>query len=392
MRSALTAFFAAATVVVVFCAGLYLGGHPGKLPDPIRDAFVEDERSVRAELIESIEEDYFKKVDSKRLEDESLKGIVRALNDRFSAYYTPKEAREFRQALSAEFEGIGVTVQEDKRGLKIVTVFENTPAERAKLRKSDLIVGVNGKSIAGVPSDAATGRIKGRAGTKVTLSIQSEGAKKPRDVEVERARIDVPVARGEMQEKDGVKIAHVRLATFSDGAHAAVREELEPLLKKGAKGIVLDLRGNGGGLLTEAVLVSSLFVEKGLIVSTKGRNRAERKFDAQGSAAAPDLPTVVLVDGGSASASEIVAGALRDRGRAEVVGEKTFGKGVFQEVEPLSDGSILELTVGSYFLPKGANLANNGIPPQVKARDLPKTARDEALPIAVERVAAATRR
>lgn len=392
MRSALTAFFAAATVVVVFAAGLYLGGHPDKLPDPIRDAFVEDERSVRAELIESIEEDYFKKVDSRQLQDESLKGIVRALKDRFSAYYTPSEAREFRQSLSAEFEGIGVTVQEDKRGLKIVTVFENTPAERAKLRKSDLIVGVNGKSIAGVPSDVATGRIKGRAGTKVTLSIQSEGAKRPRPVEVERAKIDVPVARGEMRERDGVKIAHVRLATFSHGAHGAVRKELEPLLKKGAKGIVLDLRGNGGGLLTEAVLVSSLFVEDGLIVSTKGRNRTEQKFDAEGSAAAPELPMVVLVDGGSASASEIVAGALRDRGRAQVIGEKTFGKGVFQEVETLSDGSILELTVGSYFLPKGANLANNGIPPQVKARDLPKTARDEALPIAVERVAAATRR
>ena len=386
MDRALTGVFAALAAVFVFLGGLWLGGHPDKLPDPIRDAFVEEERSVRAELIESIDQDYFKKVDSQKLENESLKGIVRALDDRFSAYYTPSEAREFRQSLSAEFEGIGVTVQEDKRGLKIVSVFENTPAQRAKIRKSDLIVAVNGKSIAGVPSDAATGRIKGRAGTKVKLSIQSEGADKPRDVEVERAKIDVPIARGEMEERDGVKVAHVRLATFSDGAHAEVRKELEPLIKKGARGIVLDLRGNGGGLLTEAVLVSSLFVEKGLIVSTKGRNRAERKFDAQGSAVSPDLPMAVLVDGGSASASEIVTGALRDKGRATVVGEKTFGKGVFQEVETLSDGSILELTVGSYFLPKGANLANNGIPPQVKARDLPKTARDEALPVAVERV------
>ena len=375
------------TVVVVFIAGLWLGGHPGSLPDPIRDVFVEDERSIRAELIESINEDYFKKVDSKKLETDSLKGIVRSLDDRFSAYFTPSEAKELRQSLSAEFEGIGVTVQEDKRGLKIVSVFENTPAARAKIRKADVIVEVNGRSIAGVPSDVATGRIKGKAGTKVTLGVRTEGAEKPRQVEVERARIDVPVARGEMQERDGVKIAHVRLATFSDGAHAAVKEELEPLIKKGAQGIVLDLRGNGGGLLTEAVLVSSLFVEKGLVVSTKGRNRPERKFDAQGSALSPDLPMVVLVDGGSASASEIVTGALRDKGRATVVGEKTFGKGVFQEIETLSDGSILELTVGSYFLPKGANLANNGIPPQVKARDLPRTTRDEALPIAVERVA-----
>ena len=390
MRGALTAAFAAATVIVVFAAGLWLGGHPGKLPDPIRDAFVEEERSVRAELIESIEDDYYKKVDSKKLQDESLKGIVKALKDRFSAYYTPSEAKEFRQALSAEFEGIGVTVQPDKKGLKIVSVFENTPAERAKIRKADLIVGVNGRSIAGVDSDVATGRIKGRAGTKVRLSVQSPG-QTPRDLEVERAKIDVPIAKGEMQERDGVKIAHVRLAAFSEGAHAAVRKELEPLIEKGAKGIVLDLRGNGGGLLTEAVLVSSLFVEDGLIVSTKGRNRAERKFDAQGSALAADLPMVTLVDGGSASASEIVTGALRDKGRAKVVGEKTFGKGVFQEIEFLSDGSILELTVGSYFLPKGDNLAQHGIPPQVKARDLPKTRRDEALPIAVEQAAQAAR-
>jgi carboxyl-terminal processing protease len=376
---------------VVFAGGLWLGGHPGDLPDPLREVFVEDERSIRAELIESIQDDYYKDVDTDRLEDASLKGVVEALNDRFSAYYTPAEAKEFRQALSAEFEGIGVTVQPDKKGLKIVSVFEGTPASRVGINKDDLIVGVNGKSIAGVPSDVATGRIKGKAGTKVKLAVLPAGKKEPRDVEVERAKIDVPLAKGEMVERDGVKIAHVRLAAFSQGAHGAVREELEPLIKKGAKGIVLDLRGNGGGLLTEAVLVSSLFVEDGLIVSTKGRNRAERKFDAQGSAVAPDLPMVTLVDGGSASASEIVTGALRDKGRATVVGEKTFGKGVFQEVEFLSDDSILELTVGSYFLPKGANLANNGIAPQVKARDLPRTRRDEALPVAVERVARTAR-
>jgi carboxyl-terminal processing protease len=225
----------------------------------------------------------------------------------------------------------------------------------------------------------------------VKLSVETPG-EKPRELEVERAKIDVPIAKGEMQERNGVKVAHVRLASFTEGAHSAVRDELEPLIKKGAKGIVLDLRGNGGGLLTEAVLVSSLFVEDGLIVSTKGRNRAERKFDAQGSAVAPELPMVTLVDGGSASASEIVAGALRDKGRAQVVGEKTFGKGVFQEIKFLSDDSILELTVGSYFLPKGDNLANAGIPPQLKARDLPKTRRDEALPVAVQRVAQAARR
>jgi carboxyl-terminal processing protease len=387
----LTALFACVTILVVFAGGLYLGGHPSSLPDPLRDAFVEDERSIRAELIESIEDDYYKDVDADKLEDQSLKGIVEALDDRFSAYYTPAEAKEFRQALSAEFEGIGVTVQPDKKGLKIVSVFEDTPAEKAGIHEEDTIVSVNGKSIAGVPSEVATGRIKGKAGTKVTLGVLAPKQQKPRSIEVERATIDVPLAQGRMETRDGVKIARVQLAAFSEGAHAAVKKELEPLIKKGAKGIVLDLRGNGGGLLTEAVLVSSLFVEDGLIVSTKGRNRAEKKFEAVGSAVAPDLPMVVLVDKRSASASEIVTGALRDKGRATVVGEKTYGKGVFQEVETLSDDSILELTVGSYFLPKGANLANNGIQPQVKARDVPRTPRDEALPVALERVARTAR-
>jgi carboxyl-terminal processing protease len=383
VRSTLTAIFACATVLVVLVGGLWLGGD---LPDAVRDAFGGDERSVREQLVDSIDENYYKDVDTSKFEGKSLKGIVKSLGDRFSAYYTAAEAKEFRQALSAEFEGIGVSVQPDKRGLKVVSVFEDTPASRAGIHKSDLIVGVNGRSIAGVPSDVATGRIKGKAGTKVRLAVLPAGQREPRDVEVERAKIDVPLARGRMEQRGGAKIAYVQLAAFSDGAHAAVRKELEPLLKQGAQGIVLDLRGNGGGLLTEAVLVSSLFVEDGLIVSTKGRNRPEREFDAIGSAVAPDLPMVVLVDGGSASASEIVTGALRDKGRATVVGEKTFGKGVFQEVETLSDSSILELTVGSYFLPKGANLANNGILPQVKARDVPRTRPDEALPVALDRV------
>jgi carboxyl-terminal processing protease len=390
VRSALTAASAAATVVVVFMAGLGLGGHPERLPDAIREAFVEEDRSVRAEILDIIDEEYFKEVDRDRLENESRKGIVRALGDRFSSYLTPKEAKEFRQALSAEFEGIGVGVREVKAGLRVDFVYEGSPAAKARIRKADVIVGVNGNSIAGVDSEVATGRIKGRAGTTVRLSVQSPG-EKPREVEVERAKIDVPIARGRMLRRGGVKVAYVRLVTFSQGAHSAVRKELEPLIDKGAQAIVLDLRGNGGGLLTEAVLVSSLFVEDGLIVSTKGRSRREQKFDALGSAAAPDLPMVTLVDGGSASASEIVAGALRDKGRATVVGEKTFGKGVFQEINYLSDGSVLELVVGSFFLPKGANLANNGIPPQVKARDVPRTRRDEALSIALRRVAQTAR-
>ena len=151
---------------------------------------------------------------------------------------------------------------------------------------------------------------------------------------------------------------------------------------KGAQGIVLDLRGNPGGELTEGRDVPSLFVKKGLIVSTKGRNSPEQKLFATGDAIDTTDPIVVLVDHGSASAAEIASGALRDTGRATIVGEKTFGKGVFQEVERLQNGGLLKLTVGSYYLPKGENLAGDGIDAQVKAVDNPKTKRDEALPVA----------
>jgi carboxyl-terminal processing protease len=166
-----------------------------------------------------------------------------------------------------------------------------------------------------------------------------------------------------------------------------LRTKVDDVLKHGADGIVLDLRGNGGGLLSEAVLVSSIFIEDGRIVSVRGRHRSERTEDAEGKAINPHIPLVVLVDGGSASASEIVTGALRDRGRATVVGTNTFGKGLVQEVEGLSNGGYLDLTVANYYLPNGKTIGTDGLKPQVRARDLPRTKRDEALPVALDTLA-----
>jgi carboxyl-terminal processing protease len=216
----------------------------------------------------------------------------------------------------------------------------------------------------------------------VRLTVLTPSNKKERELTITREEVDIPAADGEMIERDGRKIAHVRLFGFSDGAHGEMREHIDRLVDAGADGLILDLRGNGGGLLREGVLVSSTFVESGPIVSTKGRAREERKYDAEGDAIDDKLPMVVLVDGGSASASEIVTGALRDRKRAIIIGEKTFGKGVFQEVQDLPNGGSLDLTVGEYYLPGGENIGGKGIKPQIKAKDDPKTARDEALPVA----------
>ncbi|MEA2161517.1 MAG: carboxyl-terminal processing protease [Solirubrobacteraceae bacterium] len=379
-----TPVIALVCAILALAAGLYLGGHPGDLPTGLRKVFVEDDRATRVELINQVEHSFYKKVSRKQLEEASLKGIVDSLHDQFSHYLTPAEAKLFRQSLSHGFEGVGMTINANKRGLRVVMVFDGSPAKRAGIRKDDLIVAVNGRSIAGVPSSVATGRIKGPAGTTVNLSVLSPGASKPRVLRVPRERITVPIATGKLIRHKGVPLAYVRLAAFDSGAHAAVADQLQPLLKKGAKGIVLDLRGNPGGLLEEGVLTASLFIENGPIVSTSGRTQPKHVFDAEGQAIAPTQPMVVLVDKGSASAAEIVTGALRDHNRATVVGEKTYGKGVFQNVLPLQNGGILDLTVGSYFLPKGSNLAHKGIQPTAPARDLPKTRRDEALPVALD--------
>jgi carboxyl-terminal processing protease len=381
-----TAGIASVCALLALLVGIFLGGHPDLLPGGIRDAFVEEDRAVRAELIDKIEENFYKRVDEETLDDASLRGIVESLDDPYSHYLTPKEAEFQQEAISGEFEGVGMSVEEDRRGLRVLSVFEKSPAEKAGIVKGDLIVSVNGRSIAGVSSEVATGRIKGPAGSEVRLEVFSPGDEDTRTVKVKRERIDVPVAEGRVVKRDGQTIGVVELLGFSSGAHGALRREIDEVTKRGADRLVLDLRGNGGGLLTEAVLVSSVFVEDGEIVSVRGRTRPERVEDAEGDAIDEDIPVVVLVDGGSASASEIVAGALRDRDRATLVGTNTFGKGLVQEVERLSNGGYLDLTTANYYLPSGKTIGEDGLKPDVRAEDDPETRRDEALPVALEEI------
>jgi carboxyl-terminal processing protease len=379
---------------VVLIAGIWLGGHPNNLPGFVRDAFVGDsEGRLYDEALDTITDNYYREVDKDKLVDESLNAGVKSLDDRFSAYFDPKAYKEFQEATDGAFEGVGMNVAEVKRGLRVLTVFEDSPAERGGIRAGDVIIAVDGRSLAGKTSEQATTLIKGPAGTEVTLRVVT-GKAEPRDVRLKRARVDVPVVEAEMEESGGRKIAHVRLAGFTSGAHGEVRKAVDDLLDKGAQGVVLDLRNNGGGLLNEAVLVSSIFIDDGTIVSTDGRTRPKRVFEATGDAIDAKIPVVVLVNRESASASEIVTGALQDRDRAEVVGTRTFGKGVFQEVRQLSNGGALDITVGEYFTPSGRNLGGGGvkqgagIEPDVKAEDDAKTKkRDEALEVAVETVA-----
>lgn len=382
-------FVRTAVVAVVLClallaGGIYLGGHPDSLPDFARDALVgdQDTRVVR-EALDTIEDRYYAKVGPEKLTDAAIAGAVQSLDDRFSNYFTPAEYRQFQDVQNSEFSGVGLTVGEHPEGLRISDVYDDTPAERAGLKAGDVIVGVNGRSLKGQKSGQATDRIKGPPGTKVTLTVSRDG--KRRDYELTRARVSVPVVASRVETVDGKKLAVIGLAQFSSGAHAEVYAAIRKSLAAGAQGIVFDLRRNGGGLVSEAQLVASAFLPDGPIVSTRGRSVPSRTLNATGDPVAKDIPLVVLVDRDTASASEIVTGALQDRDRAEVVGTKTFGKGVFQEVIQLSNGGALDITAGQYFTPKGRNLGGKGvkqgagIQPDVRAQDDLDTTKDEGL-------------
>jgi carboxyl-terminal processing protease len=367
---------------VLLVAGIWLGGHPEALPEPVRDVLVADrDGDVYEEAIDTIERDYYREVDRDALLNRSLDEAVRSLDDRFSNYFAPRDYQDFQEATEGRFEGVGMSVEEIERGLRVITVYENSPAARGGVKPGDVITEVDGRPIAGQSSDESTTRIKGPAGTPVRLTVVTDG--KRRELTLRRAEVQIPVVDSALRRG----VAYVRLASFTSGAHGAVEEAVKELLDKGAEGVVLDLRDNGGGLLNEAVLVSSIFIPDGKIVTTKGRARPTRVYEATGGAIDADVPVAVLVNERSASASEIVTGALQDRDRATVVGTKTFGKGVFQEIEPLSNGGALDITVGEYFLPSGRNLGGNGVAPDVRAEDDPETPRDEALQAALRQVA-----
>ena len=375
-------------VLVLLAGGIWLGGHPQNLPGGVRDTLVgDDDAQLYDEAADIIQQDYYRKIDRDQLVNKALGSAVESLNDRFSAYFDPKAYKSFEEATQGAFEGVGMNVEEVPAGLRILTVFKGSPAAKGGLKPGDEIIAVNGNPLKGASSEEATTRIKGRAGTNVTLTVVT-GKESPREVKLERARVDVPVVESRMTESGGKKVAYVKLSSFTSGAHGEVNRAVRKLLRKGADAVVLDLRDNGGGLLNEAVMVSSIFIPEGKIVSTKGRSRPERVFEATGSSIPTKVPVSVLVNGESASASEIVTGALQDRDRATVVGTRTFGKGVFQEIKPLSNGGALDITVGEYFTPKGRNLGGGGpkkgagITPDVKAQDNDKTKKDEALEVA----------
>jgi carboxyl-terminal processing protease len=385
--------------VVLLLIGVWFGGHPSWLPSPLRNAFVSktaDERLVQTTL-DLISKDYYRRVDTGKLLNTGLEAAVASLDDPYSHYYPPALYRSFQYETNPQVAGIGVEVAAEPvhHGIEVEEVFQGSPAAKAGIRQGDIITAVGSKSLAGKTVDAGSKLIRGKAGTAVRLTISRSG--NTRSVTITRADVTVPVAASKLLHYKGKALGYLQFTQFTEGSAEELDLQVQKMLKAGAKGLILDLRDNPGGLLEQAVGVASLFIKSGTIVTTRGRSQPTTVYTALGDAIAPTIPMVVVVDRGTASSAEIVTGALKDHDRAKVIGTRTYGKGVFQELMPLQGGGALDLTVGEYFTPNGHNLAaggvaggvkeGRGIKPNVYVYDNPAKPGTHALRVAEQTVA-----
>lgn len=308
----------------------------------------------------------------------AVKGMVETLNagdDPYALFYGPDGYEAFQEYTSGRFSGIGVWLKSKAGRLEIVSVLPSTPALHAGLLRGDVIESVEAQPVTDISPDEAIQKIKGPAGSEVELTVDRGG--RVLDFTLRRASIDLPNLVSRLE---GGDLGYIRLFGFSDGAGSQVRERVDQLTTQGADGLILDLRDNGGGLFTEATEVASVFIEDGDIVTYRERSSPDVTYEAEGQAF-DDVPLVVLVNEGTASASEIVAGALQDRDRAILVGVNTYGKGSVQEVVPLRDASALKLTTGAYLTPNGRDISGKGIEPDVEIDAEPAAQKDRAVEI-----------
>ena len=309
----------------------------------------------------------------------AIKGMVKVLkkesDDPYALFYSPQGYRSLKELTTGKFSGIGVWLKVKGGDLVVVSVLPGTPALEAGLRRDDVIRSIDGDAAGSMSDDEAIARIKGRAGTEVRLGIERDGA--PLSFEITRAQIELPNLQARLTPEG---LGYIRLFGFADRAGVQLRYEVETLTEKGAEGIILDLRDNGGGLFAEAIDVASVFIEDGLIVTYEDRETEPITYDAEGDAF-EEVPLVVLVNEGTASASEIVAGALQDRDRAVLIGATTYGKGSVQDVVPLADSSALKFTTAAYLTPSGRNINGKGIDPDVEVDAAPSVQFDRAVEI-----------
>lgn len=319
------------------------------------------------DAVEQVEQNYVKPVSRRDLIEGALRGMCEVL-DQHSSYINTRGWKQFKKQLEGSFGGIGiqVNVDEETGRLKVIAPMVGTPAYEAGVLAGDLIVDVEGKTTEGMTLDQAVEVLQGRPGTPVALKVLHPGAKEPVELKMNRAIIDVPTILADHRNADDKpdyifnkedKIGYVRITNFNQRTPEELTKVLDELKAEGMLGLILDLRDNPGGLLSAAVAVSDLFIEEGDIVTTKGRNVEDKSYKATKSGTYTGFPMAVLVNGNSASASEIVSACLQDHKRAVVIGSRSFGKGSVQNIMELEDGeSVLKLTVATYWRPSGKNI------------------------------------
>jgi carboxyl-terminal processing protease len=325
---------------------------------------------------QKLQENYVdqKQLDPKKIAQGAIRGMVQAVGDPYTEYYTPEDYQSTMIQLTGVFQGIGATISKKNNYIVIVAPVPGSPAEKAGLKTGDVIMKIDGKSTIDMNSDVAAQKIRGASGTKVVLTIGREGEKEPLEFSIVRSEIKMDYVKSEMRGQ----VVHITIQQFIVSTTADFKKALADAANNGAKGVILDLRDNPGGILTEAVEVASQFLSRGIVVKVVDKNGAESIQKVKPGGLATNLQVIVLVNAGSASASEIVAGALQDNQRAKLAGTKTFGKASVQNIVKLDDGSAMKITTAHYYTPNGILISGTGLAPDyptdLKGDDLVKWA------------------
>jgi carboxyl-terminal processing protease len=322
------------------------------------------------DVFERVRADYVDQIGDKALIENALNGMLSGL-DPHSSYMTARQFRDMEVQTRGQFGGLGLEVSADKDGLvKVISPIDDTPASRAGIRAGDLITQIDGKTVEGLTLADTVDKMRGAPNTKIELTLKRAGVDKPVEVSLVREIIQIHVVKSRMQPNG---IAYIRLSQFTEDADAGIRKAVKQLKQESGgklRGVVLDLRNDPGGLLDQAVAVAGDFIPQGEIVSTRARHAGEnQRWDAKGDDITGGLPLVVLINNGSASSSEIVAGALQDHRRAVLLGTRSFGKGSVQTVIPLSGGGAMRLTTARYFTPSGRSIQGLGITPDIHVEE-----------------------
>ncbi len=301
----------------------------------------------------------------------AVAGMVGSLGDPYSVFFDPEYAQKFSKELEGEFEGIGAEIGMKQEKLTVIAPRPGTPADKAGIKAGDRILAIDGIDTTGMLVDDAVSRIRGDKGTPVKLMIIREGMKEPKELTIVRDKITVESVKWKTVKVSGKKIGVITITHFNEKTEAKFNEAVRSILLEDPQGVILDLRNNPGGFLDTAVSVAGEWVPHDVIVTEKFSDGTKKNYASDGKSRLADVPTVVLVNGGSASASEIVAGALQDHAKATIVGEKTYGKGSVQDYTEFADGSALKLTVALWFTPKDRSINKEGIAPDVEVKLTP---------------------